>query len=102
MNPTIRSFFLGFIKIHILHHGAKEPMFGLWLIDELKRHGYNISPGTLYPTLHSLEEDALLQSYKKVVKGKIRKYYRTTPKGKIILHEAKIKVQELLHEIMGE
>lgn len=102
MDPTIRSFFLGFIKIHILHHGAEEPMYGLWLIDELKRHGYNISPGTLYPILHSLEEDVLLRSYKKIVKGKIRKYYRTTPKGKKILNGAKIKIQELLHEIMEE
>jgi DNA-binding PadR family transcriptional regulator len=102
MDPTVRSFFLGFIKIHILHHAAQEPVYGLWIIEELKRHGYEISPGTLYPIFHSLEEEAMLQSHEKVVNGKVRKYYRTTAKGKNTLKEAKIKVQELLHEIIEE
>ncbi|MEE8392587.1 MAG: helix-turn-helix transcriptional regulator, partial [Anaerolineae bacterium] len=50
----LRELFLGFIKIHILHHAGQEPVYGLWLIEELAHHGYTVSPGTLYPTLHSL------------------------------------------------
>ncbi|MGB9774100.1 MAG: PadR family transcriptional regulator [Bacteroidota bacterium] len=102
MDPMVRSFFLGFIKIHILHHAAAEPVYGLWLIDELKRHGYDISPGTLYPILHSLEEDGMLRSHERVANGKVRKYYRTTPKGNNALKEAKIKVRELLRETIEE
>ncbi|MCI0447207.1 PadR family transcriptional regulator [bacterium] len=100
MDATVRSFFLGFIKIHILHHAAEGQVYGLWLIDELKRHGYAISPGTLYPVLHSLEEGGLLQSKKKLVNGKIRKYYRNTSKGNRLLKQAKAKVHELVQEVM--
>lgn len=78
----ICEFFLGFIKIHILHHASCEPVYGLWLMEELKRHGYSISPGTLYPVLHSLKKEELLEAENRVVEGKIRKYYRITPEGK--------------------
>ena len=95
-----RKFFLGFIRLHILHHANQEPLFGLWMIDELKRHGYNISPGTIYPILHNLEEDGFLKSYKKNVNGKIRKYYTITKSGQRILHDGSEKAQELLKELM--
>jgi PadR family transcriptional regulator, regulatory protein PadR len=55
-DDMLRQFFLGFIKVHILHHAAEEPVYGLALIVELRRHGYELSPGTLYPVLHQLEE----------------------------------------------
>lgn len=100
MDPVVRNFFLGFIKTHILHHASKEPIYGLWFIEELKKHGYDISPGTLYPILHSMEKDKFLQSYQEVVNGKVRKYYKTTAKGKKTLNEAKDKIQELINEIM--
>jgi DNA-binding PadR family transcriptional regulator len=99
MDPMVRGFFLGFIKIHILYHASKEPVYGLWLIQELRRHGYEISPGTLYPIFHSLSADGLLRLSEKVVDGKVRKYYRTTAKGNSALRKAKRKAQELLHEI---
>jgi len=69
----IRDFFLGFIKIHILHHASKEPVYGLWLIEELGHHGYKLSPGTLYPILHKLEEERLLKSYSENIGGKDKK-----------------------------
>ena len=56
----LRDFFLGFIKIHVLHHAAQEPIYGVAMIAELARHGYDLSPGTLYPLLHSLEEQGYL------------------------------------------
>lgn len=100
MDDIAKSFFLGFIKVHILHHAVTEPVYGIWLIDELEHHGYKVSPGTLYPILHSLEKEGLLKSNKEAVKGKIRKYYRTTPKGKEMLRKAKLKIQELIKEVM--
>jgi PadR family transcriptional regulator PadR len=102
MDSLTRSFFLGFIKIHILHHAAEEPVYGLWLIEELEHHGFRIGPGTLYPIFHSLEEDGLLRSRRQVVNGKIRKYYRTTSKGSATLRDAKTSAQELLKEIIEE
>ena len=65
----IRDFFLGFIKVHILHHASREPVYGLQLIVELVRHGYNISPGTLYPVLHDLKKSGYLQCEERLVGG---------------------------------
>jgi PadR family transcriptional regulator PadR len=75
-----REILRGFIKVHILFHASKEPVYGLGLIEELARHDYHLSPGTLYPILHSMEQEGYLQSYGEVVGGKIRRYYRNTPK----------------------
>lgn len=94
-----RDLFLGFIKLHILHHASQEPIYGLWLIEELGRHGYRLSPGTLYPILHGLKQENLLVSETRVVEGKARKYYRLTSKGRAALLEGKKKAQELLEEI---
>jgi DNA-binding PadR family transcriptional regulator len=97
-----RDFFLGFIKIHILHHAAHKPVFGLALIRELARHGYDLSPGTLYPVLHGLERAGYLQREVRVVQGKVRKYYRTTPHGKQALEEARAKIHELVTEVLHD
>lgn len=96
----IRDFFRGFIKIHILHHAAEEPVYGAWLIGELAEHGYDLSPGTLYPILHALEEDGLLAVEERVVEGKRRKYYRTTEAGDAALAEARVKMRELVGEVL--
>ncbi len=101
MNSTVRSFLLGIIKIHILHHAAQEPVFGLWVKNELGRHGYEVSPGTLYPIFHSLEKDGQLKSRTRVVNGKTRKYYSATARGRLTLRNATIKVRELLDELMN-
>lgn len=96
---VLRKLFLGFMSIHILHHASKEKIYGLWMIDELKHHGYNISAGTLYPILNGLEKDGLLVSVEENVGGKIRKYYSTTTQGEYVLKEARAKAQELFKEI---
>jgi len=95
-----RKFFLGFVRVHLLYHASKEDIYGVEMIDELRRHGYNISPGTLYPILHSLEKEEFLISKPKNVDGKIRKYYRITKNGKKILEDARKKIQELIDEVM--
>jgi DNA-binding PadR family transcriptional regulator len=89
----------GFIRLHILHHAARAPVFGLWLIEELHRHGYRIGPGTLYPILHSLERRRLLRSTS-VREGRVsRRIYQATAKGRRTLERAKAKVRELFGEI---
>jgi len=95
----IRTFFLGFIRLHLIYHASKEPFFGLDMIRELGRHGYKLSPGTLYPILHNLEREGYLVIEKKLINGKYRKYYYATALGKKALDEAIIKVNELLKEI---
>jgi PadR family transcriptional regulator, regulatory protein PadR len=96
---VVRKLFLGFIQIHILHHAKDHPIFGLWMLEELKEHGYDISAGTLYPILHNMEKDGLVVKEEKNVEGKIRKYYSTTKKGELVLNEARDKAFELFKEI---
>ena len=98
-DKILRKFLLGFIQIHILHHAKKEPFYGSWMIDELKHHGYEMSPGTLYPILHSMESSGILKMDQRLVEGKIRKYYSITELGENILQEAKLKAYELFKEI---
>lgn len=96
---VLRKMFLGFISIHILHHAKKEPVYGLWMMAELKHHGYSISAGTLYPILNGMERDGLLVSFEENVEGKIRKYYRSTPHGEVVLAEARAKAYELFKDM---
>ena len=76
----IRDFFLGFTKIHILYHATQSPVCGIERVEELKRHGYRISPETLYPALHSLQKKGYLESTKRIVGGWGRKYYEAEKK----------------------
>jgi DNA-binding PadR family transcriptional regulator len=96
----LREFFLGFIKIHILHHAGEEPVYGLALIGELRRHGYELSPGTLYPVLHQLETAGYLRRLNRVVGGKVRKYYVLTRRGGQALSDARGKIGELVGEVL--
>ncbi len=98
----LRDFFLGFVKIHILYHAAREPVFGLDLIRELERHGYHLSPGTLYPILHNLDELGYLRREDQVVNGKVRKYYVATPRGQRALGAARCQIAELVAEVIQE
>lgn len=93
---------MGFIKIHILHHASEEEIYGTAILEELRRHGYDLSPGTLYPTLHNLEVEGYLLKEERIVGGKVRKYYRITAKGLKILNEVKPKIRELVAEVLGE
>ena len=96
----LKDFFLGFVKIHILYHASREPIYGAEILEELGRHGYRLSPGTLYPTLHRLSREGLLSVEKRTVDGKIRKYYVITEQGLAALDEAKKKITELVNEVI--
>ena len=98
-NKLIKELLFGFIRIHILYHASKEPIFGAEFQEELTTHGYNISYGTLYPIFHKLEKEGYIKSRKVNVNGKIRKYYSITEVGVEILEKAKIKANELVSEL---
>jgi PadR family transcriptional regulator PadR len=100
--PVIKHFFSGFIRLHILYHAAKEPIYGAEITQELNEHGYHLSQGTLYPTLHGLEELGYLECEARMVNGRNRKYYRATPAGHLVLQEAREKLQELVAEILED
>ena len=94
-----KELYSSLIWLHLLHHAAGEGVFGLGMIEELDRHGYKLSPGTLYPMLHRLEEQGFLRSRRESVGGKIRRVYRATPAGRKALTGAKSKIRELFGEI---
>src|SRR4051812_42102804 len=95
-----RDLYSGLIRLHVLHHAVEEPIFGLGMIEELARHGYRISPGSLYPLLHSLEKKGYLRSREQRNGKSFRKVYRATPLGRKALQAAKSKVRELFHELI--
>ncbi|MEU1299871.1 PadR family transcriptional regulator [Streptomyces shenzhenensis] len=98
----MREFQRGAVRLHILHHAVEEDIHGAWMTEELGRHGYEISPGTLYPTLHRLEADGLLTSEQRVVDGRARRVYRATEAGKRALDADRRALRELAREVLGD
>jgi DNA-binding PadR family transcriptional regulator len=95
-----KDFYAGLIRLHILHHAAERgSVYGLWMIEELGRHGYRLAAGTLYPVLHGMERKGYLRSAEKRVGGRFRRVYAITPSGKAVLATAKRRVWELFGEM---
>jgi DNA-binding PadR family transcriptional regulator len=92
----------GLIRLHILHHAVEGEIYGQWIIEELGRHGYRLSPGTLYPMLHAMEERGYLRSKERRGSRSARRFYRATAFGRRALEVAKDKVRELIGELMEE
>lgn len=99
-DELIRHFFGGFVRLHILYHAAHESICGVGMIEELRHHGYKLSPGTLYPILHQLGEAGYLSCEQAIVEGKRRKNYRITKKGRKLLADAQEKLRELFSEVV--
>jgi|SRR5690348_5373967 PadR family transcriptional regulator, regulatory protein PadR len=95
-----RNLYSGLIRLHVLHHAAQEPIFGFGMINELARHGYHISFGTLYPILHGLERKGYLRATEQRNGRSRRKVYRATALGRRTLETAKARVRELFGELM--
>ena len=77
-----RDLYSGLVRLHVLHHAVQGPIFGLGMIEELARHGYRISAGSLYPLLHRMEQVGYLRAAE-IRNGKsLRKVYRATPQGR--------------------
>jgi DNA-binding PadR family transcriptional regulator len=102
MVDIVKGALLAFARLHVLHHASEEPIFGLGMMDELRRHGYRMGPGTLYPLLHRLDADGLLASRVEVVGGKVRKYYVITGKGRKVLRAIAPKIAELAEEVLPD
>ena len=98
--PAVQEFLRGAVRLHILHHATEKDVHGAWMAAELARHGHRISPGTLYPTLHRMEEEGLLTSGRWVVDGHARRVYRATPAGRRALREAKKALRQLADELL--
>lgn len=99
-NDVQREILLSFFKVHILHHAAEEPVYGQSIINELRRHGYDVSPGTIYPVLKRMESRGwLVGTDAKRASSKDRQEYVLTNEGKKILAELREKVVELYEEV---
>lgn len=98
----MREFQRGAVRLHILHRAAEQEIHGASITKALASHGYEISPGTLYPTLHRLESDGLLKSVQQVVEGRTRRVYRATDAGKAALAEERRVLAELAREVLPD
>ena len=96
----MREFLRGAVQLHILHHAAEGEIHGAWMSRELAQHGYDISPGTLYPTLHRLEAEGLLRSRDTVEDGHTRRAYKITPEGRKVLRRTRKALRELADEVL--
>ena len=96
-----REILLGFWKTHILHHAAEGPVVGQWMMKELRRHGYDVSPGTIYPLLARMEERGWLNSSADPKGGpRARREYLITPKGQKVLELLRKQADELYREVV--
>jgi DNA-binding PadR family transcriptional regulator len=100
MKMKHRELLVGLVRLHVLHHAAEGEIYGQWIIEELDRHGYKLSPGTLYPLLHTMEKRGYLSARRKRVGRSVRRVYRATRRGREALAMAKDKVRELFNEIL--
>lgn len=94
------DFLRGAVRLQVSHHAAEDDLHGAWMAVELARHGYDISPGTLYPTLHRMEEEGLLTSRHEVVGGRRRRVYRATEPGLQELDDMRRALRELADEVL--
>jgi PadR family transcriptional regulator, regulatory protein PadR len=98
--PLPADLLSGFIRLHILHHAAEGEIYGQWIIEELARHGYKLSAGTLYPMLHAMEDRGYLKSRERRSASRMRRLYRATAQGRAALEIAKDKLRELVGELI--
>jgi DNA-binding PadR family transcriptional regulator len=100
-----REILLAFWKVHILHHAEERPIYGQWILEELRRHGLQVSPGTLYPLLARMEQHEWLRVLKRADAGtspKARREYVLAPKGARALTTLRRQVDELHREVVRE
>ncbi len=98
-DPVMREFLLAFWKVHILYHADEDGgVYGQWMLEELHRHGYRLSPGTLYPMLARMAERGWLRATEP--RGSVgRRVYRLTPRGREVLGQIRHALDELSHEV---
>ena len=97
-DAVTREFLLAFWKIHILHHAEEQGVYGHWMLEELHRHGYRLSPGTLYPLLARMARHGWIRAAKPA-RSREARVYRITPAGSEVLERLRGSLAELQHEV---
>ena len=97
-DPVVREFLLAFWKIHILHHAEADGVYGQWMLEELRRHGYRLSPGTLYPVLTRMADRGWLRAAEPK-NSRDARVYRITREGATVLKRLRDAVEELRDEV---
>ncbi len=99
MRTKFYELYSGLVRLHVLYHATREPVFGFGMIEELNRHGYKLGPGTMYPLLHGMEKRGWLKSDKENVGGRSRRVYLATRTGRQALKAGQERVRELYLEL---
>jgi DNA-binding PadR family transcriptional regulator len=102
MSDIFRDTFLGFVRVHLLWHACRARIYGAEMIEELRHHGYDVSPGTIYPILHAMQKAGLLDTESEVEGGRVRKYYRATAEGGRVLLGLQERIREMSAEVLRE
>lgn len=80
--------------LQLLKEGDK---YGYEMVKELSTRSqdvFTLKEGTLYPILHNLESEGMIEAYwEETASSRKRKYYRLTQKGTKLLKEKKIEWQ---------
>ena len=86
-----KSLTSGSTTMLILRLLDNEDMYGYQMIDLLRQRSnevFSLKAGTLYPILHSLEQQGMIAAYEGVSEeGRSRKYYKITEDGKKLFQE---------------
>jgi DNA-binding PadR family transcriptional regulator len=100
LNALNREVSLSFWKVHILCHAREAPVHGQWILTELRQHGYEISPGTLYPLLKRMARLGWLRCRVDPGGGRrARRDYRLTFQGREVLEIIRKQIEELHQEV---
>lgn len=99
MRAKFYELYSGLVRLHVLYHASREPVFGFGMIEELNRHGYKLGPGTMYPLLHGMEKKGWLKSSQDKVNGRPRRVYMATRTGRQALKAGQERVRELFAEL---
>lgn len=100
VDPVEREILRPLWKVHILHHADLEPIIGNWMLEELREHGYQVSPGTLYPMLARLVRLGWLKASRprgRKTGGPVT--YALTAAGRTALGEVRARLTELQSEV---
>jgi PadR family transcriptional regulator PadR len=100
--------FKGTLPTLILEALVREPSHGYLIAQRIKQRSQGVldfKEGTLYPALHKLENDGLVESYEGMEKGRPRRYYRITESGRGTLTKDRAewrKLSQAVTIILGE
>ena len=98
----------GTLPTLILEALEHEPSHGYRIAQRIKQRSQGVldfKEGTLYPALHKLENEGLVESFEGVEKGRPRRYYRIAESGRGILARDRSEWRELSRAvslILGE